>query len=174
VGVELMLFFSRWKVLAVLLTAALSAVPGRLIAQTATLEFRLVDASMTVEQALQTRPPASSEILYGMADKQPYLVERQVLLSGTAVCDAQPGHDQRTGEPVVMFRFDAEGRKRFAETTQANVGRPFAIVLDNQVIAVPVIREPITGGSGQISGRFTTVQVNDLAKRIKASGVTKC
>ena len=102
-----MLFFSRWKVLAVLLAAALSAVPGRLIAQTAPLEFRLVDSSMTAEQALHTRPPANSDILYGMVDKRPYLVERQVLVSGTAVCDAQPGYDQRTGEPVVLFRFDA-------------------------------------------------------------------
>src|SRR5580692_11598891 len=130
-----MLFFSRWKVLAVLVAAALSVGPSQVVAQTATLEFRLVDSSMTAEQALQTRPPANSEVLYGMADKQPYLVERQVLLSGTAICDAQPGYDQRTGETVVMFRFDAEGRRRFAQTTQANVGRPFAIVLDNQVIS---------------------------------------
>jgi len=169
-----MRFFSRWNVAAALLAAALSVVPGRLIAQTPTLEFRLVDSPMTAEQALQTRPPANSEILYGMGDKRPYLVERQVLVPGTAMCDAQPGRDQRTGEPIVLFRLDAEGRKRFAETTQANVGRPFAIVFDNQVISAPVIREPITGGSGQISGPFTAVQANDIANRIKASAATKC
>ena len=85
----------------------------------------------------------------------PYVLKNQVLVSGQNLVDAQPGFDQRTGEPVVTFRFDAAGAKRFAKVTQENVGLPFAIVLDDKVISAPVIREPILGGTGQISGNFT-------------------
>ena len=77
-----------------------------------------------------------------------------MLVSGQNLVDAQAGFDQRTGEPVVTFRFDAAGAKRFAMVTQENVGLPFAIVLDDKVISAPVIREPILGGTGQISGNF--------------------
>ena len=77
--------------------------------------------------------------------------------------DAQPGFDQRTSEPIVNFRFNSTGARKFAEATQENVGKPFAIVLDNKVISAPVIREPILGGSGQISGSFTVQSANDLA-----------
>ncbi|MBA8775299.1 protein translocase subunit SecD, partial [Staphylococcus schleiferi subsp. coagulans] len=63
------------------------------------------------------------------------------------------------------------GAKRFAATTQEAVGRPFAIVLDNQVISAPVIREPILGGSGQISGNFTVQQANDLAILLRAGAL---
>ena len=78
-----------------------------------------------------------------------------MLVSGADLVDAQPGFDQRTNEPIVQFRFNSSGARKFAEATQANVGKPFAIVLDNKVISAPVIREPILGGSGQISGNFT-------------------
>src|SRR6202022_4944951 len=77
--------------------------------------------------------------------------------------DPQPGFDQRTSEPIVSFKFNLNGARRFAQVTQENVGRPFAIVLDNEVISAPVIREPILGGSGQISGGFTVEQANNLA-----------
>ena len=87
--------------------------------------------------------------------KPPYLIEKRVMVSGEDLTDAQPGFDQRTSEPIVSFRFNTNGARRFAQATQENVGRPFAIVLDNEVISAPVIREPILGGSGQISGSFT-------------------
>ncbi len=86
------------------------------------------------------------------------MLKSQVLVTGQNLVDAQPGFDQRTGEPVVTFRFDAAGAKRFAMVTQENVGLPFAIVLDNKVISAPVIREPILGGTGQISGNFTVAE----------------
>ena len=76
------------------------------------------------------------------------------MVSGEDLTDAQPGFDQRTSEPIVTFRFNTSGARRFAQVTQENVGRPFAIVLDNEVISAPVIREPILGGSGQISGKL--------------------
>src|SRR3546814_17127128 len=79
------------------------------------------------------------------------------------------GYDQRSGTPMVSFRFDTAGAKRFAEVTQQNVGQPFAIVLDNKVLSAPVIREPILGGSGQITGNFSVAEANDLAELGRAS-----
>jgi preprotein translocase subunit SecD len=92
-------------------------------------------------------------------------------VSGADLTDAQPGFDQRTSEPIVTFRFNNKGAREFAQVTQQNVGRPFAIVLDNEVISAPVIREPILGCSGQISGNFTVQQANDLAILLRAGAL---
>ena len=94
-----------------------------------------------------------------------------MLVSGADLIDAQPGFDQRNSEPIVSFRFNSTGARKFAEATQQNVGKPFAIVLDNKVISAPVIREPILGGSGQISGNFTVQQANDLAILLRAGAL---
>src|SRR5207344_3068393 len=135
-----------------------------LLGKTAKLDFRMVDVSIPAEQALQGRVPTDSEILYSSTTpRTPYLVEKRILVSGGDLTDAQPGFDQRTSEPVVNFRFNTSGARKFAQVTQENVGKPFAIILDNQVISAPVIREPILGGSGQISGSFTVESANDLA-----------
>ncbi|MGR7996598.1 protein translocase subunit SecD [Xanthobacter sp. ZOL 2024] len=141
-----------------------------LLGQTAKLSFRMVDQSMSPQQAMEGRPPPDSEVLQGQ-DGQPYLVEKQVRVSGEDLVDAQPGFDQNSREPIVSFRFNSNGARRFAATTQDAVGRPFAIVLDNQVISAPVIREPILGGSGQISGAFTVQQANDLAILLRAGAL---
>lgn len=101
----------------------------------------------------------------------PYLIERRVVVSGEDLVDAQPGFDQRTNEPIVTFRFNTSGARRFGQATQQNVGRPFAIVLDNEVISAPVIREPILGGTGQVSGNFTVQQANDLAVLLRAGAL---
>ena len=144
-----------------------------LLGTTAQLTFRMVDQSVPMDQVGAGRVPPESEILMGTASegKQPYLIERRVLVSGEDLVDAQPGFDQRTGEPIVTFRFNNNGARRFAQVTQENVGRPFAIVLDNQVISAPVIREPILGGSGQISGNFTVQAANDLAILLRAGAL---
>ena len=147
--------------------------PSRLkdiLGKTAKLDFRLVDMSMTAQQAAETRPPADSEILDGEGGAK-FLIEKRVMVSGADLTDAQPGFDQRTSEPIVSFKFNSSGARKFAEATQANVGKPFAIVLDNKVIEAPVIREPILGGSGQISGRFTVQQVNDLSILLRAGAL---
>jgi preprotein translocase subunit SecD len=125
---------------------------------------------MPAEQAAETRPPADSEVLDGEGGVK-YLIEKRVLVSGADLTDAQPGFDQRTSEPIVSFRFNSSGARKFAEATQANVGKPFAIVLDNKVISAPVIREPILGGSGQISGTFTVQSANDLAILLRAGAL---
>ncbi|MGH6770743.1 MAG: protein translocase subunit SecD [Xanthobacteraceae bacterium] len=144
-----------------------------LLGKTAKLDFRMVDQTMTAEQALASRPPPESEILYGSQKegKQPYLIEKRILVSGGDLVDAQPAFDQRTSEPIVTFRFNASGSRRFGQVTTENVGRPFAIVLDNEVISAPVIREPIIGGSGQISGSFTVESANDLSILLRAGAL---
>src|SRR6266480_3989550 len=144
-----------------------------ILGKTAKLTFRLVDTSVPVEQALQGRPPPESEIVYGSKaeNRQPYLLEKRVIVSGEELTDAQPGFDQRTSEPIVTFKFNTSGARKFAQVTQENVGRPFAIVLDDEVISAPVIREPILGGSGQISGNFTVESANNLAILLRAGAL---
>jgi preprotein translocase subunit SecD len=143
-----------------------------ILGKTAKMTFRLVDTSMTPEQA-KDRPPPESEILRGTKKEGDalYLVEKRVMVSGEDLTDAQPGFDQRTSEPIVTFRFNTNGARRFGQVTQENVGRPFAIVLDNEVISAPVIREPIIGGSGQISGNFTVEEANNLAILLRAGAL---
>lgn len=143
-----------------------------LLNQTAKLSFHMVDMSMPVEEAINGRPPATAEVLYSMDDPAvPYLVEKRALVSGENLVDAQASFNQQTNEPVVTFRFDSRGAQRFAQATQQNVGRPFAIILDDQVISAPVIREPIIGGSGQISGSFSVEGANDLAVLLRAGAL---
>jgi len=147
--------------------------PSRLkeiLGKTAKLDFRMVDQSTSAEQALASHIPPDAEILDGEKGEK-YLIEKRVLVSGADLTDAQPGFDQRNGEPIVSFRFNSVGARKFAEATQQNVGKPFAIVLDNKVISAPVIREPILGGSGEISGNFTVEQANDLAILLRAGAL---
>ncbi len=133
----------------------------RLLGKTAKMTFHLVDNSVGIAEAMAGRLPPGDVLLPDAHEKtsdgQPrmYVVEKRVRLSGDSLVNAQPGTDSRTGEPVVNFRFDAAGGKRFGQVTSDNVNRLLAIVLDGQVISAPNIREPILGGSGQISGNFT-------------------
>ncbi|MEZ2129929.1 MULTISPECIES: protein translocase subunit SecD [unclassified Sinorhizobium] len=98
-------------------------------------------------------------------------VEDRVELSGDRLSDARVSFDPNTHEPVVTFRFDSAGAARFAEITRQNVGNPFAIVLDDKVLSAPVIREPITGGSGQISGNFNAESATTLAAMLRAGAL---
>ncbi len=143
-----------------------------LLNQTAKLSFHMVDVSMSAQEALNGRPPATSMVLYSNDDPPvPYLVEKRALISGENLVDSQASFNSQTSEPVVSFRFDSKGATRFAQATQANVGKPFAIVLDDAVISAPVIREPILGGSGQISGNFSVEGANDLAVLLRAGAL---
>jgi preprotein translocase subunit SecD len=143
-----------------------------LLGKTAKLDFRMVDTTVPPDQALQGRAPPDSEVLMSSTSpKVPYVIKKQVVVSGADLTDAQPGFDQRSGEPIVSFRFNTSGSRKFAQATSENVGQPFAIVLDNEVISAPVIREPITGGAGQISGSFTVQQANDLSILLRAGAL---
>jgi len=98
-------------------------------------------------------------------------IRSRVMLDGDRLVDAGTGFDQRTGQPIVQFRFDSQGTKRFADITRNNVGKPFAIVLDGRVLSAPVIQEPILGGSGQISGNFTVESAKDLSVLLRAGAL---
>lgn len=100
-----------------------------------------------------------------------YLLRETAVVQGDDLVDAHPGFDQRTNEPIISFRFNQSGARKFGKWTSENVGRPFAIVLDNKVLSAPVVREPILGGSGQISGSFTPQSANDLAINLKSGAL---
>lgn len=135
------------------------------------VSFRPVDVSMTPEQAQSGTPPEGSEILLGFKDKQPYLVAKGSALDGEDINYAAPGFASGSKDPIAQFRFNGRGARRFAHVTEENVGKPFAIVLDDKVISAPVIREPITGGSVQISGNFTLEEANSVAMLLRAGAL---
>ncbi|MBF0247570.1 MAG: protein translocase subunit SecD [Alphaproteobacteria bacterium] len=149
----------------------------RLLGKTAKLTFHLLDDTASLADAQAGRVPPGTSYLPSQSDIDPtgrprmYLVKKRVMVGGDTLVDAQPSFDSRNNEPVVSFRFDAVGAKRFGDVTAKNVGKPFAIVLDGKVISAPVIREPILGGSGQISGGFTVADANDLSLLLRAGAL---
>jgi len=139
-----------------------------LLGQTAKLSFRFVDESATASPAT-ILPPGTERLPSAETQGQYFVVQKRIMGSGDTLEDAQPSFQD--GEPVVSFRFNSQGGKRFGEATRQNVGKLFAIVLDNKVISAPVIREPILGGSGVISGHFTTQSAQDLALLLRAGAL---
>jgi len=141
--------------------------PGRikrLLGQTAKMSFHLLaeDAGPGVRMLpMAESGPAGA--------KMP--VRTKIELDGARLRDAAATMDSRAGEWVVTFAFDSVGAKRFADISTRNVGRPFAIVLDGKIISAPVIREPITGGQGQISGNFSAQSAHDLAVLLRAGAL---
>jgi preprotein translocase subunit SecD len=149
--------------------------PARLkdiVGRTAQLTFHLVDVNASVEDAAKGILPPGTLLLDSVDDPpRPYVVEEAPLLTGEDLSDAQAAFDGQTNEPLVSFRLSTNGARKFAIVTTENVGRPFAIVLDNEIISAPVIREPITQGSGQISGNFSVEAANDLAVLLRAGAL---
>jgi protein-export membrane protein SecD len=142
----------------------------QLIGKTAHMTFRLVDE--TANPAAGGPAPPGDEFLE-MQDQpsQKIAVRKRVDVDGADLTDARAGTNSETGDWVVNFTFNAAGARRFADVTRGNVNHRFAIVLDNKVISAPVIREPITGGRGQISGSFTASSANDLAVLLRAGAL---
>jgi preprotein translocase subunit SecD len=143
----------------------------KLLGKTAKLTFHLVDPTTSVADALQGRVPPGSVLLPATEGERVshFVVRKRVRVSGERLIDAQPTFER--GRPVVSFRFDTLGGKKFGDTTKENVGKQLAIILDGRVISAPVIREPILGGSGIITGRFTVEQVKDLALLLRAGAL---
>jgi preprotein translocase subunit SecD len=144
------------------------------IGKTAKLTFHLADTTTSVAEARQGAMPAGSIVLPGQDNRRPnepaeYLVRKRVIVGGESLVDAQPNF--QNGQPVVSFRFDTVGAQKFGRTTQQNIGKPLAIVLDGKVISAPVIRDAILGGSGIISGSFTTQDVQDLSLLLRAGAL---
>jgi preprotein translocase subunit SecD len=137
----------------------------------AKLTFHLVDHAATNSN----RPPPGSislpgEDLDGSGQPINVIVKKRVVVSGDRLVDAQPTIGDG-GRPVVSFRFDTVGARKFGDATQANVGRQLAIVLDRKVISAPVIRDAILGGSGVISGSFTVRQTQELSILLRAGAL---
>jgi preprotein translocase subunit SecD len=147
----------------------------QLLGRTAKMTFQLVDTSVSPEEAQRGRLPPGDELLPAESDaRRPgqaafYVVRKRVIVSGDMLVDAQPTF--QNNEAVVSFKFDSVGARRFGDATKENVGKPFAIVLDGKVITAPVIREPILGGSGVISGSFTVQSATDLALLLRAGAL---
>ena len=143
-----------------------------LVGQTAQLEFHMVDGQVTAQQAQANPPKPGVERVPDKTSPQIiWEVDDQPLMTGEDLSDAQAGFDQQTNEPIVNFRLTTGGARKFGDVTAKNVGRPFAIILDDQVISAPTIRQPILGGSGQISGGFTVQTANDLAILLRAGSL---
>jgi preprotein translocase subunit SecD len=150
-----------------------------LIGKTARLEFRLVDDQHSVEEALKGKVPEGTELLYerkvnkqtGEVTRSPYLLRKQLLLTGDALTNAEVRIGSQFNEPYVSIEFDREGARRFERITSENVGKRLAIVLDNTVYSAPVIRERISGGQAQITGSFTTEEARDLAIVLRAGAL---
>jgi protein-export membrane protein SecD len=145
-----------------------------ILGKTAKMTFQLVDPNASPQDARGGRLPPGDVLLPSdtTANGQPtqyYVVRRRVMVSGDTLTDATATF--QNSSPVVSFKFDSTGARRFADATKENVGKPFAIVLDNKVISAPVIREPILGGSGVIEGSFTVQTANDLALLLRAGAL---
>jgi preprotein translocase subunit SecD len=135
----------------------------------AVLEFFLVDDNATPA----TADPTRHEVKYQetreagpggrVTRRDPYVLERRPVLSGEAIRDAKVQIDSQFNRPYVAFSLDSSGADRFASITTRNRGRRLAIVLDDKVQSAPVIREPITGGEGSITGQFTLQEATNLA-----------
>ncbi|MCT4575150.1 MAG: protein translocase subunit SecD [Alphaproteobacteria bacterium] len=141
-----------------------------LIGKTAKLTFHMLHPGNDVVGA-KKKLPIGTKIL---PDNNPevareYVVKKRVRLSGDNLLNAAATFQQ--GRPVVSFKFNRKGAKKFANITKENVGKPFAIVLDNKVISAPNINEPILGGSGVISGSFTVQEATDLAMLLRAGAL---
>ncbi len=139
-----------------------------LIGQTAQLTFNAV-VSRTTNAAAS--PGARNMLLPSMDEEGVYyIVEQTPVVSGEDLVDAQPSFDQN-GQPAVSFRFDTTGARAFGDYTAANIGAPFAIVLDDEVISAPVIQSHIPGGSGIITGSFTVEESTRLAVLLRAGAL---
>jgi preprotein translocase subunit SecD len=139
-----------------------------LIGTTAKLTFNAVISRTTDAGA---NPGARNLLLPSMdEDGVYYIVEETPVVSGEELVDAQPAFDQNN-RPAVNFRFDTTGARKFGDYTAANIGAPFAIVLDNEVISAPVIQSHIPGGSGIITGNFTVEDSTQLAVLLRAGAL---
>ena len=151
--------------------AELAAVKA-IITTTARMTFHLVHPTMTAEEAKQTRVP-SGYTVYKATDRgaAEELIETRPVLTGDQLKSASPGFDSRSNEPVIQFTFNSAGARIFGKISSENIGRRFAIVLNNEVISAPVFRSAILGGSGEISGNFTVQEVQRLSTLLQSGSL---
>ena len=132
-----------------------------LLGKTAQLNFRLVTDKEDVFGSEKMISDGGEDVV----------VNKKIIISGDNLIDAQPRVDNQTNQPMVSFTLDRYGAQKFGKVTTNNVGKRLAIVLDKKIISAPVIREPITGGSGTISGNFSFQEVTDLALLLRSGAL---
>ncbi len=139
-----------------------------LIGTTAQLTFNPVISRTSDPDAA----PGSGEVILPSSDEPGafYVLERRPVVTGEELTDAQPSFDQNGG-PAVNFRFNPQGARKFGDYTLENIGSPFAIVLDGEVISAPVIQDHIPGGSGIITGNFSVEESSNLAVLLRAGAL---
>jgi preprotein translocase subunit SecD len=151
-----------------------------IIGKTALLEFKLVDDTVNVEEALRNGPPPGRQILYGYAgkgeggigaEKVAYVVESRTLMTGEYIVDARVRPSSQLQGPYVELILNSTGARLFEQITAANVKRRLAIVLDNRVYSAPVIQERISGGRASITGSFDIKEARDLAIVLRAGAL---
>ena len=150
-----------------------------LIGKTALLEFKLVDDTASVDEALKGNVPPGREVLYQVEENRetqrttrtPFLLRKRALLTGAYLTDARVQSDSQFNEPYVSIDFDKKGARIFERITADNVNKRLAIVLDNNVYSAPVIQEKIAGGKARITGRFTAEEARDLAIVLRAGAL---
>jgi protein-export membrane protein SecD len=149
-----------------------------LINKTAKLTFHMVEAIVPASEVTSTyRPTPGTKLVSPEGDGLDgtpsfyYLIRQDARITGDNLIDAQQSYDTQHNRAIVSFQFDAPGARKFADLTRENVGKPFAMVLDNKVISAPVINEEIPSGRGQISGNFTIQAANDLAVLMRAGAL---
>ncbi|WP_334150591.1 protein translocase subunit SecD [Hyphomicrobium sp.] len=146
-----------------------------LIGKTAKLSFHAVHPTVTADEARVTRPPAGYRIFEAAESERnyqsAYVLQEVPVVQGDDLVDAQPAFDSQTNAPIITFRFNQSGARKFGNFSKTHVGEPFAIVLDDQVISAPVIRDAILSGSGQISGNFTVESANNLAIQLRSGAL---
>jgi preprotein translocase subunit SecD/SecD/SecF fusion protein len=141
----------------------------RVLGQTAQLTFQLVDVENSVEEAIAGFPPPDAEVIPDQ-NGVPYLVKKRVLVSGENLTKAEVTVDQNN-QTAIGFRFDGAGARRFGEATAANIGKPFAIILDGKVISAPNIKSAITGGSGIIEGSFSIQEASEMVNLLNGGAL---
>jgi preprotein translocase subunit SecD len=151
-----------------------------IIGKTALLEFKLVDDTANVEEAVRNGPPPGRIVLYGHAGKgeggvgagqTPYVLESRTLMTGEYITDARVRPSQQLQGPYVELILNPTGARLFEQITAANVKRRLAIVLDNRVYSAPVIQERIGGGRASITGSFDIKEARDLAIILRAGAL---
>ncbi len=143
----------------------------RLLGKTAKLTFRFTHPELNTETlSFDTAPPPGFMLLSDQKEKDKfYMIQKKVMVSGEELIDAKSAFDQ-DGNPAVMFTLTTSGGKKFGRITGKNIGRPFAIVLDNKVISAPIIQGQIFS-NGQITGNFSVQESSDLALVLRAGAL---
>lgn len=140
----------------------------QLLGKTAKMSFHLVDDRTNAADARRGKLNSASRVVSGM-DGGEYVISRKSVVGGENLVDSQVSFQD--GGAVVSFKFDNVGGRKFGEVTKNNIGRQLAIVLDNEVISAPVIQSAIMGGSGVITGNFTSEAANELAMLLRSGAL---